>query len=100
MPKSKSEEEMLAMCDFSLHQQMYDNITQAILEDIVPADELPIKSWDNPNIKKILLALNEDKRISDDMLQDGIRGYELLTGVLKELGNMIASGKGKEIIPD
>jgi myo-inositol-hexaphosphate 3-phosphohydrolase len=96
---SKTEAELLAMCAFSTRQQMYDNITQAIIEDIIPAEELPINSWDDPNIKKILFALKEDGRISDEMLTDGLRGIDVLNGE-DGLGKLIASGKGKEIISE
>lgn len=98
--QSKTDEELSAMAEYKMRTQYYNNITQQIIEDIVPAEELPIKSWDDPNIMKIMRALYEDGRLSDELLADGIRGYDLLTGELKDFGNLITSGKFKEIIPN
>jgi hypothetical protein len=96
---AKTEAELLAMCAFSIRQQMYNNITQSIIEDIVPSSELPIMSWADSNIKKILFALKEDGRISDEMLEDGLRGIDVLNSD-DGLGELISSGKAKELIPE
>jgi len=88
--KAKTEADILAMCDLAIRSQMYLNITDAIISDILPpiddkAEEVRyLTGFNDPNILKVLKSLHEDGRITDEMLADGIRGHDLLTGKLVE----------------
>lgn len=98
--KSKfTEEELLEMCEFTPRQQMYMNITQRIITDIIPAEEPPLgkKGFKDPNILKVLIALHEGGRIDDEMLNDGLRGYELLGNELSEIGDAILHPEKQEV---
>lgn len=72
--------DLIEMCALSPESLMYINITQAMIEDILPADELPIRNISDRNILKVIEALYEDGRITERMRDYGILGFNILNG--------------------
>lgn len=92
-------EQLLERCEFTPRQQMYMNITEQMIADIVPADELPLgkKGFKDPNILKTIIALHDDGRIDDEMFNDGLRGYELFGNELSGIGDAILHPEKQEV---
>lgn len=91
---NKTDADLIAMSELSAEDRMYLNITQTMIEDIIPAEELPIKGWFDENILKIIDALYEDGRITEQMRDNGKLGFKALNTEFSEL--MIVNDNKKE----
>jgi len=82
---SLSEQEILAMCEFTAHQKMMIDLGSTRVTDYIPEDELPFTGFSDPNLRKMIDGWYEDGKIDDYWYQHAIKGIVILTTEWKGL---------------
>ncbi len=82
---SYTEQELMDMCLFSIHDKMLIDLSGSRPTDYIPKDELPITGFNDPNLRKMIQGWYEDGKIDKYLYDHAINGITILNEGL--LGN-------------